>query len=160
MRSRVCGSARAACRAVITAPFINSSVTGAAPSIAIPSTVPVAVVAARQLTGSMRNCSTRRSAAGTAAGTTPPVVRHRSCSVRPSKPRTGWRSRGLSSGELAGPLAARVQLCFAARGRYQLCFATASNRCCAGLCGRQLVVPGVEFHFYRHVWIKLAFLYV
>ena len=47
--------------------FINSSGTHGAPSTTIPSTAPVVAVAAPQLTGSMRNCTTRRSAAGGAA---------------------------------------------------------------------------------------------
>ena len=123
MRSRVCGSARAAWRAVITARFINSSVTGFAPFMAIPSTLPVAAVAARQLTGSMRNCWTRRFAAGTAAGITPPVVPLHSCSVRASTPRTALPSPAPSSPESAAAFGERFQLCFAAQSRYRLCFA-------------------------------------
>ena len=123
MRSRVCGSARAAWRAVITARFINSSVTGFAPFMAIPSTLPVAAVAARQLTGSMRNCWTRRFAAGTAAGTTPPAVPLHSCSVRASTLRTASPSPAPSSPESTEAFGERFQLCFAARNRYQLCFA-------------------------------------
>ena len=88
------------------------------------------------------------------------VVPHRSCSALPWSSRTGWPSRGLPSVEVVQPVGRRFHFCLAAPGQYQLCSATRLSRCCAGIARRQLAALQAEYHFYRHVWIKLAFLYV